>query len=346
MEYNRARMKQEVRQIMRETRPRPIWVTLLYLLIVAAGSWVIQGVIGGIMGINAITNSLESIGGMETFMDPELMLEALAEFVMSNLNIIGGLISGSILISILNYLWSSTMAAGYVGYSLKMVRRQTTDVGSVFSAFPKFGKVLLTNILVGVFTFLWTLLFSVGLLIVVVVAALLTEAAEVIGILLMIVGYVAFIVAILWATLRFALTNHLVMDQDISGLEALNVSKQLMRGNKRRLFVLSLSFIGWYLLELVVIYACAAVMVLAVFLMAEGAMGGIIAGVILLLVMLLVMVVAVLLFSMWLTPYTSGATVKFYEYTMSRRPDLFKPVAGVTTYTDDSFGNPNYPTLD
>ena len=345
MEYNRAKMKQEVKRIIKETRPRPIWVTLLYLLISAAGAWVIQGVIGGIMGVNALANSFADFANrLDHYVDPELMMEALAEFLMTNLNIFGGLISGSILIGILSYLWNSTMAAGYVGYSLKMVRRQNADVGAVFSAFPRFGKVLITNILVGVFSFLWGLLFTAIFIALMVVAALLLEAVSVVGVLLMIVSYVASIIAMLWITLRFALTNHLVMDQGISGLEALTVSKQLMRGNKRRLFVLYLSFIGWYLLEAVIVLACAGVMVLAGVLMAEGAMGGIIAGVILMLVMLVVMVVSMMLFSMWLTPYMSGATVKFYEYTMSCRPDMFHREA--VSDTGDSFGNPDYPTLD
>lgn len=345
MEYNRAKMKQEVKRIMKETRPRPIWVTLLYLLIVAVGGWLIQTVIGAVVGVSALADSFAGFAGrLDHYMDPELMMEALVEFLMANLHIIGSLISGSILIGILSYLWNSTMAAGYVGYSLKMVRRQNADVGTIFSAFPKFGKVLITNILVGVFTFLWTLLFYVGLVIVVAITALLMEAAEVVGVLLMIVGIVFFVIAMLWLTLRFALTNHLVMDQGISGLEALTVSKKLMKGNKRRLFVLYLSFIGWYLLELVIVYACVAVIVLAGFLMAEGAMGGIITGVILMLVMLVVMVVALLLFNMWLTPYTSGATVKFYEYAMSCRPDMFHRETAADT--GDSFGNPNYPTLD
>ena len=72
-----------------------------------------------------------------------------------------------------------------------------------------------------------------------------------------------------------------------------------------------------------------------------GSMGGIIAGVILMLVVGLVMVVGTLLLEMWLTPYVGGCTVKFYEYIMSQRPDLFaRQEPG-----DDTFGNPSYPTL-
>jgi len=344
MVYNRAEMKREVKRIMKQTRPRPIWVTLLYLVIVAAGGWVIRTVIGSIIGVGALANNFAGMAGdLGTFYDFEMIMESIVTYLLKNISIISGLITGGILIGILNYLWQSLMGVSYVGYSLAMVRGDNPDVKKLFSGFPKFGSVILTRILVGVFTFLWTLLFVIGFAVVAVIAGLLIEWTAV-GVVLMIVGYVLLIWGILWATLRYAMTDYLLMDQGLSGLEAIRVSKQIMKGNKGKFFVLQLSFIGWYLLEVLIIYVCAFAMVLCAALVAAGAMGGIIIAVILMLVMLAVMAVAILLFNMWLTPYMSGATAKFYEYTLGQRPDLF--VRQFDTYTDDSFGNPNYPKLD
>ena len=101
---------------------------------------------------------------------------------------------------------------------------------------------------------------------------------------------------------------------------------------------------AWYLLELLIVYVGIFLMVLCAIPMAEGSMGAIIAGVGLMLLVAVVLMVVMLLFSMWLTPYTVGATAKFYEFTLSQRPDLFTKVTD--TYTDDSFGNPDYPKLD
>lgn len=345
MEYNRAKMKQEVKRIMKQTRPRPIWVTLLYLVIVAAGSWVIQTVIGSIIGVGALANNFAGMAGnLDTFYDVEQIMEEIVTYLLRNMSIISGLITGSILIGILSYIWQSLMSVSYVGYSLAMVRGDNPGVKKLFSGFPKFGSVILTRILVGIFTVLWTLLFMIAFAVVAVIAAVLMDSVAFVGVLLMIVGYVLLIWAILWATLRYAMTDYLLMDQGLSGLEAIRVSKQIMKGNKGRLFVLQLSFIGWILLEVLIIYVCAFAMVLCAIPMMEGSMGGIIIGVILMLVMVAVMMVAMMLFNMWLTPYMTGSTAKFYEFTLSQRPDLF--VREPDTYNDDSFGNPDYPKLD
>lgn len=348
MEYNRGNMKQEVRQIMRETRPRPIWVTLFYLVIVAVGTWLIQGVIGTIFGVGAMSSSLtgffESLESY-TYLDPEVLGEMLAEFLLASGGLAAGLAAGSIIISILSYLWTGTMTAGYVNYSIRMVRGQNPGVGDVFSGFTRFGRVLLTNILVYIFTTLWSLLFVVGFAALVLVASLLIALdglGLLLGVVLFVLDYAALMVAMIWLTYRFALTNHLVMDQGISGLEALTVSKRLMRGNKWRMFVLHLSFIGWYLLEALVVLACGVGMILGAALIMEGGMGGIIGGVILILVLLVVVVVALALFNMWLQPYRAGTVAKFYEYTMSQRPDMFEKAPDQT----DSFGNPEFPTVE
>ena len=341
MSYNRAQMKLEVKRVMKQTRPRPIWLTLLYLVIAAAGSWVIQTVIGGVMGVSAITSAYtEALMNLDPA-NLETVMEELARMLVVNSSVLSGLVSGSILMGILSYLWTSLMGMSYVGYTLDMVRGRNPGVKTLFSAFPKFGKVILTNILVGVFTALWSLLFALALVLVIVIAALLLEAIPAFGILLMIVGYVAFLAVMLWVTLRYAMVNYLVMDQDLSGLEAIRVSKQMMKGYKGRLFVLYLSFIGWYLVAFAIILVGGLLMGLSVLLASGGSMGGIIAGVILMLVVGLAMVVCILLLEMWLTPYVGGSIVKFYEYIMSQRPDLF-----ARQENPDAFGNPNYPTLE
>lgn len=342
MSYNRAKMKLEVKRIMKQTRPRPIWLTLLYLVIVAAGSWVIQTVIGGVIGVGAITSAYtEALMNLDPA-NIETVVEDLVRMLVVNSSVLSGLISGSILMGILSYLWTSLMGMSYVGYTLDMVRGKNPGAKALFSAFPKFGKVILTNILVGVFTALWTLLFALFLVIVIVIVVTLMEVVPVLpSILLMIIGYAAFLVAMLWVTLRYAMVNYLVMDQDLSGLEAIRVSKQMMKGYKGRLFVLQLSFIGWYLLGTAIALVGGLLMGLSVLLASGGSMGGIIAGVLLLMVAGLGVLVGLMLLEMWLTPYVGGSTVKFYEYIMSQRPDLFAKQEG-----GDAFGNPSYPTLE
>jgi len=75
---------------------------------------------------------------------------------------------------------------------------------------------IVANILVGIFTFLWSLLFIIP------------------GI----IKYYA-----------YSMTPFIIADEpDIDFMEAIKKSQELMRGHKFRLFKLQLSFIGWFLL--------------------------------------------------------------------------------------------------
>jgi len=347
MNYNRASMKQEVRLAMKNTKPRPIWVALLFTVIVSAGASLIQLVLSGLMGANALAAGLAGLS--DSFVaggDPEQMLEKLVELLLVNGDLISSVVSGGILASILSFLWTSLMNTGFVGYSLDMVRGKQPGVGRIFSAFPKFGKVILSRILVAVFSFLWGLLLALGVVIGAVIVVLLGEVSPAIAAVLLVLLYVGVVAFALWIYLRYALVDCLVMDHGISGLEALTVSKQLMKGNKWRLFVLQLSFIGWYLLYFVVVLVCAGVIALGAYFLSAGSTEGVILGVLLMMIMILVMIVFAMLFGSWIMPYMTGTQVKFYEYTMSRRPDLFKPDSASSTGVSDDFGTPQYPSLD
>jgi len=90
------------------------------------------------------------------------------------------------------------------------------EVSTLFSAFPSLGKALWLNILIGVFTFLWSLLF-----------------------------YIPGIIK----ALSYSMANYILADNpEMTAREALRESKIIMHGHKWELFVLNLSFILWELL--------------------------------------------------------------------------------------------------
>lgn len=87
------------------------------------------------------------------------------------------------------------------------------EVSTLFSAFPSLGKALWLNILIGVFTFLWSLLF-----------------------------YIPGIIK----ALSYSMANYILADNpEMTAREALRESKIIMHGHKWELFVLNLSFILW-----------------------------------------------------------------------------------------------------
>ena len=97
------------------------------------------------------------------------------------------------------------------------------------------------------------------------------------GILLMAISIIALYVTIIWMIIRgllYSLSNYVAIDNpEITTKEAVEKSAELMKGNRGKYFLLSLSFIGWG--------------ILCIFTLGIG--------------------------SLWLTPYIIFSEVVFYE---------------------------------
>lgn len=121
------------------------------------------------------------------------------------------------IISIIFSAIGSSVQLGYYSMNLKFYDpNQTPRIGDLFIRFRIFWKAFGLRLLMGLFVFLWTLLFIIP------------------GII---------------ASYRYAMAPYIMAENpDIGILEAINRSKQLMDGNKWRLFCLILSFIGWGIL--------------------------------------------------------------------------------------------------
>ena len=105
---------------------------------------------------------------------------------------------------------------GLAGTFLLTVRGQKPGVNNLFDGFKQFLGSFVAYLLVGIFTFLWTLL-------------------------LIVPGIIA--------ALRYSQTFFILKDNpELDGLAAINKSKELMKGHKGEFFVLQLSFIPWFLL--------------------------------------------------------------------------------------------------
>jgi len=115
-------------------------------------------------------------------------------------------------------LVSSILGVGALNYWLKFVREDSTDTDHIFNRLGKLWiSVILITLLVGIFTTLWTFL-------------------------LIIPGIIA---AFSYVMVNFVLLD----DEDLSPMEVIKRSKQLMNGYKLDYFVFALSFMGWILLS-------------------------------------------------------------------------------------------------
>lgn len=99
---------------------------------------------------------------------------------------------------------------------LKLIKKEDVSVGDIFSGFNQTGRALWLNILITVFTFLWTCLL--------IIPGIIKQYA-------------------------YSMSYYVLADNpELTAREALSKSKEIMNGHKMDLFVLQLSFIGWYFL--------------------------------------------------------------------------------------------------
>lgn len=134
--------------------------------------------------------------------------------------------SSSLLISGLLELVMSIVGAGFIIFLLNTIRNAGACLGNLLDGFGLFFKVLLLNILEALFVSLWSLLFIFP------------------GII---------------AMYRYRMAIYLLVDHpELSALECIRRSKQMMKGHKWELFLLDMSFIGWIILESLPVIGYAA----------------------------------------------------------------------------------------
>ncbi len=105
---------------------------------------------------------------------------------------------------------------GYARFNLNLIDGGKAEFRDLFSQFHRLGSGFCMNLLLGIYTFLWTLLFIIP-------------------------GIVK--------SHSYAMTPYILYEHpEYSANQAITESRRMMDGNKFRLFCLNLSFIGWSIL--------------------------------------------------------------------------------------------------
>ena len=159
-------------------------------------------------------------------------------------------------LAVIQLLFGGAIELGENRYCIDLLTREhEPEFKTLFSRFSIFGKALGLRILTSIFTVLWMLL-------------------------LIVPGIIA--------VYRYALAPYLMAeDPEMGAMEAIEKSKELMKGNKWRLFCLQMSFFGWILLS----------------------------------------VLTLDILSLWIRPYMNVATAAFYLEVTGRADMMPKPEA-------------------
>ena len=182
---DRKALKAQMKDLLRTAQVSAVGMTVLYLLLIL------------------VLNTADTLVGVSTW-DP--------------LRSVGSSVFLGLFVSILTWMMSLVLGAGYVLYCMAIRRGERSEYITLFDGFSMVGRIIGLNIVMYLFIALWSMLFVIP-------------------------GIIASY------RYRFALYN-LLENPDMGIMEALNRSKEQTYGYKGQLFLLDLSYVGWGLLAL------------------------------------------------------------------------------------------------
>jgi len=199
--WTRAELKREARNVLKSC----YWGALIVTVIASL-----------VDNVDKVTSVI--FEDMPVIRGKTLAMAALADLNFAELMaIIGVMMLTAFAGSIITVFVAGPISVGEKRYFLEGTQYRF-DINNILYGFTcgKYLNVIFTNLLVNIFTALWTLLFIIP------------------GI---IKGY------------AYAMTPYILAENpNIKPMQAINLSCRMTKGHKLELFVLGLSFIGWYML--------------------------------------------------------------------------------------------------
>lgn len=286
--YDRKAFKREAKELMRESTPHYMLVLLVYILLTT--------------GLSYVVTALTDLGGL-----------------------LGGTIG--MFLNVLLALFSMVLSVGLAHYTLNLARRKPTAMGDLFEGFTFAGRSIGMSLLIALYYFLWAMLGAVVVAIIAGVAVLVADSLPALTVILIVIAYIALIVFLVAVTLRYAMAQFALAENPGDGASAaIRRSVQVMKGNKGKLFVLELSFLGWGLLCGLIVLAVLSIGVLVTGVdwfvtMFQSAAGDPMDTYALtmemtshLAIWTVVAEVVCLPLTLWLTAYRQTAYARFYNY--------------------------------
>ena len=232
---------------------------------VAVLAGLVAVLLGGSIGSGDISSSASSATNRATDYLQDYRWD-IPDFVWQVLLLVASLLA---FYSIVCFVIGGTVQLGYAKFNLALIDHKDAQVSDLFSQFHRFGDGFLLSLLTAIFVTLWTLLLIIP------------------GI---IAGY------------SYAMAPYILYEHPgLRPMDAIKASKDLMQGNKWRLFCLELSFIGWGLL-------CALTLGIG---------------------------------SLWLRPYEEAARASFYRQICYERSNGATTTFPNFTYNPSQHNRPN-----
>lgn len=248
-----------------------------------AGRWLKAGVTALVAGFLGASIGLSSFSGVSgTGAETGSVSEGIPLFSGANAALIAGLMGIALVVllwGIVVLVLGGATTLGYAKYNLNLVDDCDPKLKNIFSQYDRLGTGFGMQFFRGLFIFLWSLLFVIP-------------------------GIVA--------NYSYYMTPFILCEHpEMTAREAIKESKELMRGNKLRLFCLEFSFIGWYVLSVFVLYV--AIMVASVPMFSLTLDTNFYLSVGMIVIMIVMLIGYVLAVSLTLSPYVTASMAVFYR---------------------------------
>ncbi len=204
MDINRAQIKQTARDIIRQSNPKVLYASAFFVALTALVSFLSTRLTG--VSLDQLNNYMRYVQ------------EGSFNYAMSALNEIRPSSTAQLISTALDVI-QLIVSVGFTVFLFNTVRRTGAVYGNLLDGFGPYIRVVVLQIVVGVFIALWSLLFIIP-------------------------GIVA--------AYRYSMAKYIMLDHpDYSIMQCIRASKQMTNGYKGKLFALDLSLLGYMLLSLI-----------------------------------------------------------------------------------------------
>lgn len=198
-----------------------------------AGKWLKAGAVGvlaSMLGATIGTNSVSVSGSTES----ETLEAKISELFSLNPEVSATVVAVTMGVLLLAVLWAIAVVIiggattlGYAKYNLNLVDGKEAKAGDLFSQYNRLGTGFGMEFFRTLYVSLWSILFVIPGLI---------------------------------ARFSYYMTPFILCENpDMTARQAIKASKELMKGNKWRLFCLQFSFLGWYAASVAVFMVAAII---------------------------------------------------------------------------------------
>lgn len=206
MYYNGSMLKNRARTVIANSKPKVLHAAIIFVAV----SFLLSMLSSRLMGPSISMAEYERILGQIEQGNTQYAYAYLEKNMPS---------TGESLINVAIQLVSPIFSAGFIIFLLETIRARAACFGNLLDGFGLWWKIILLNLLEGIFIALWSLL-------------------------LVVPGIIAMY--------RYRQAIYILIDNpDMRPIDCIRMSKHMMRGHKSELLALDISFLGWMLLSMI-----------------------------------------------------------------------------------------------